>query len=457
MSAHQRSLEIPVKSGMREGDSQQSVSSYDPFSPERPPLPIQSSLLDTLSEDEHSVVELSSSVIPGGAGFLEMEPEPLRVTNEPIKTTSGLFLTHRRTPESNYLPNNSSRKTFKALNVVDSVDGSYFRSNSLFGAGSMKRPHHDDAYSSSGSLNIMWNMKQLLSYARMWVLVSAAVLFVGLMVVYNHMHMDGKAVAQPKASMPSSATQKASGLEPTPIFLLPLPQGGLSQLVQQQEQPPARTMVLPRQSSHNSHRHLLAELRGQFEDWVVKHGKMYRSHHEKEHRFSVWVDNHHKTAEKNDRHGPCTMTRKPVFGSNGFKDLTSQEFQAQYLTGYKGKPIDQEQKAFKNHQGVLGPHIVPTRHPEVNRRLQAAWNGQKIRRLGSSSGVLGTNCKWYDVSCFLSYVMETYFYGIGKTMEPKYDSDSYPTSVDWRDLGAVGDVRAQGDCGACWAITGEST
>ncbi len=42
-------------------------------------------------------------------------------------------------------------------------------------------------------------------------------------------------------------------------------------------------------------------------------------------------------------------------------------------------------------------------------------------------------------------------------MEPKYDSDTYPTAMDWRDMGAVTSIHSQGNCGACWAITAVET
>lgn len=68
----------------------------------------------------------------------------------------------------------------------------------------------------------------------------------------------------------------------------------------------------------------------------------------------------------------------------------------------------------------------------------------------------GGRCTWYDISCWLRHIF-TPIYGSSGTDEPEYDDQNYPSQMDWREVGAVTDVRSQGSCGACWAITAVET
>lgn len=67
----------------------------------------------------------------------------------------------------------------------------------------------------------------------------------------------------------------------------------------------------------------------------------------------------------------------------------------------------------------------------------------------------GSNhCSWYDASCWLRNIFQP-IYSI--TNENKYNNYNYPSSVDWRKIGAVTSIHSQGSCGACWAITAVET
>ena len=58
-----------------------------------------------------------------------------------------------------------------------------------------------------------------------------------------------------------------------------------------------------------------------------------------------------RISEKNEKHGPCRMTGKAVFGHNIFSDLEPEEFQNKYLTGYRGPQVhDHEAKVFRMGQ-----------------------------------------------------------------------------------------------------------
>lgn len=106
----------------------------------------------------------------------------------------------------------------------------------------------------------------------------------------------------------------------------------------------------PLESRHKQeHRGLLNTLRDEFDSWSHKHKKNYHSQEERDRRFHIWTKNHIRyvlrplsrqtvsiydmlictvsplssISEKNEMHGPCKLTGKPVFGHNLFSDLVS--------------------------------------------------------------------------------------------------------------------------------------
>jgi len=254
----------------------------------------------------------------------------------------------------------------------------------------------------------------------------------------------------------------------------------------------------------------------------------------------------YRTQEKNSRHGPCKMTGGAVFGSNHFKDLSPEEFQAKYLTGYTGPHADnlsQHAKRLRSDQtrkeniftatkkaftdeaissdGLHDPtklHETIQRHETVHKRylehaqearvlsqtyydsyqyqnykscqcsrhLKTYVNHGELKKscgykktyydknknygggcnrykLETPSDLVTSNkyvqksndCEWYEVSCWLGRLFAP-IYGSGAEHYYKRNYN-YPSSLDWRKIGAITSVHNQGSCGACWAITAVET
>ncbi|KAL3944099.1 MAG: hypothetical protein SGBAC_001830 [Bacillariaceae sp.] len=480
------------------------LESFDPYRPRQPAS--DEALFDATAFELSSIMtekENKKSTVPGGAGYLEIEEEPPRPvpmkmsldSNEPIRTSSGLLLTHRRNSPTTTSNNNSN--SYSNNNRTAAPRGnpggttaydSYVQRRQAF---EMENGLHGNpgyggssGYGPSGRHSMTMSQgKQILSYARLWVIVCFGALLITtatLMHSFGNNEIENETIQQKNDAAQVSNTQDlwqyqnqnnvAEGQNayyyPVSEQVLLVPMENISQLAAQQQEnnPPRRKLGISHlghhEQQHDEHMSL-HKLRSEFENWIAQHKKVYHSHAEKEHRFSIWSQNHQRTNEKNRRHGRCKMTKSEVFGSNHLADLSPEEFVGKFLTGYKGPRTDEIHTAGlgmgfrrlgQHHTGkALDPKVQKAKvHETVKRRML-----QKQEPVMKSK----MNCKWYDVSCVLRWLYSSsgMQFGLIGTMEPKYDADAYPNAVDWRDSGAVSDVRYQGECGACWAITAVET
>jgi hypothetical protein len=442
-------------------------STYDPYNPAAataPPATRKSTNL--LDEEEEEGQSRSATPDHELEAFLEMEelgggsPPPKAQqpkhtpgtppNYEPITTSSGLLLTHRRTTPA------AARNDRQSLKPNEHHMSSLPRNLHREGL-EVEGAHYYRSHPSSPQ-NPWLLLRRRASLVWIWLALSGLIFMLGTAILWHHVSA---------ADLEESGTSNR-GVTPDEqleeqqdysnrIVLLPMEMPAYDPPQQQQQQvyhqapPPDQPYYVP-QGEYPRRR--LSEWQEAFDAWAQRHGKTYATEEERQHRLQVYMDNHQRTAAKNAKHGPCQLTQKPVFGnSNHFQDLTREEFTAQFLNAQR-----KERKLTSPlNAGTLGPHVSTSRHADVHHRIVQQQQQKRHYRPRSQKTY---NCKWYNISCNLRYVIERYFYGffgVGRTMEPAYDEDSYPNSVDWRDIGAVTDVRSQNNCGACWAITAVET
>ena len=357
-----------------------------------------------------------------------------------------------------YLPSNDNSRDFDADDHHHSR-----RPSPRPGSVAYYQPYARAAFRSSGG---GLTLRRWLSYARGGVILMGVALLAGAGVVLRHARHETSSSSSSSTTTtdhtPSTAGSGRGGsrvisLEedqgydavdvPDRIILLPLPEDALvedpyhqhhpNQHQQHPYQPPNDRFFSSRQQHHhrdhvqqhqNHHqqqhrRHLLTEVDHQlhhlFAQWKQDHNKQYQSHAEHRQRFHIWRDNHRRVQERNERHGPCQLTGQPVFGLNHLSDLDPDEFQQHYLSGYgvappptaPTRPVLDPDAASDDHKATVVQH---------HRRMTAMESdGSPHNHYFSVEPAKQTSwesCQWYDVSCYLRYIFETYFYGLGRTM-----------------------------------------
>lgn len=119
-----------------------------------------------------------------------------------------------------------------------------------------------------------------------------------------------------------------------------------------------------------------------YEEWLLKHGKLYNGLGEKDKRFEIFSDNLRFIDERN------AENRTYKLGLNRFADLTNEEFRAKYL----GAKIDHKRRVAKTKSNRYAPRVGDKLPDSVDWREEGAV--VQVKDQGS--------CGQYSVVCTLS-------------------------------------------------------
>ncbi len=285
---------------------------------------------------------MATTSVPGGAGYLEMEEEPPRrfnAENEPITTSSGLLLTHRR-----HSP--TARKPAPRLPIQDAgiktifdksdplkrddsgfqhVQKDFFEVEHGFSAWKSAMASEESLHGNHRRHSMpMLQARRFLSYVRIWMILSAAFLMLATGVLFHafgHHEQNAESVtfkqdttfSSGQGGTGSSALAGQYPISNTAVTggrnqIILVPMENISELSQrkQQQNPQQQYQFPPGQLGYHTHHNQqetvhhhhgarrLLDIKQEFENWAAHHGKKYHSHEEKERRFKIWNSNHRR-------------------------------------------------------------------------------------------------------------------------------------------------------------------